>query len=412
MRPHPLRTLLRKEALRLSAQRGTMGMALLMVVAAVLLSTVGSRSLGQLGLGGDVGLCVVDYWKDDPWLEHLRSHPPADATRKVELRSLARHDGWIRYPTGAVGIQLRVLDAPAPAHRYKVWVWHPGGTGTATSWCEDWFWQQSRQYFFSRARPELREESTQSLETALESATAEETAWQQAESFARFREQVVAGLQPGSAPANIDATIPRLQVQRSALRSGTRASPLAAVAMALVLLASFFVGVFLLPSITCEEREKGTMLAVALSPASARDILGAKLAFYFAAALGLGALMAGICVPSALTRPFFWLSLAAIAFGAVAVGMTIAAIARTQRAASTGALLYLFATGILLVTTKGSALEPVTWIMLERHGPELLLAALSGNVERLHWASLGLTFGIGLGWSLAASVAYRRSGWR
>jgi hypothetical protein len=92
--------------------------------------------------------------------------------------------------------------------------------------------------------------------------------------------------------------------------------------------------------------------------------------------------------------------------------MTIAALARTQRAASTGALLYLFGTGVVLVTGKGGALEPLTWLMLERHGPEMLLAALAGEPEPKSWVSLGFTLAIALVWMLVANAAYRRSGWR
>ena len=38
----------------------------------------------------------------------------------------------------------------------------------------------------------------------------------------------------------------------------------------------FFVCVYLLPSLTCEERERGVLLAQALSPAAPREILAAK----------------------------------------------------------------------------------------------------------------------------------------
>jgi hypothetical protein len=182
--------------------------------------------------------------------------------------------------------------------------------------------------------------------------------------------------------------------------------------MGLTLLALFFVGVFLLPSITCEERERGTHLAIALSPANAREIVGAKLVFYFALATGLALVVAVICVPRAVASPLLWASIAAIAAGNVGIGMTIAAFARTQRGASTGALLYLFTTGVLLLTLTGSTLEPIVWILLERHGPQLLLAAFSGQVQRWHWASLATTVAIAAAWSVVASIAYRRSGWR
>jgi len=96
----------------------------------------------------------------------------------------------------------------------------------------------------------------------------------------------------------------------------------------------------------------------------------------------------------------------------VAVGFFIASLAKTQRGASLGALTYLFATGVLLVTGKGSVVEPVTWLLLERHGPELILAALSGAANRAQWMQLGFASLLVAVWVAAASLAYRRFGWR
>lgn len=423
MRPRVLSTLLRKEALRVAAQRGPLGMALLMIVTAVLVSTLGSRSLGSLAPGGDVSLCVVDYWQPNHWLEHLEENRPDEPEHRVEFRSMANHEGFIRYPMGSAGIQLRPLDVlpdasrtpseAAALPRFKVWVWHPGGDGGAAGWCEDWFWRETRHFFLDQARTGLSGPERQRFDRNARGLTEVSPTTLRQSAHDDFRSRVAAGLRElARSEQESSAVVPALLVERSALRGGARVSAREAAGMGLTLLALFFVGVFLLPSITCEERERGTLLAIALSPASPRELVTAKLAFYFALATSLALLLAGISAPRALASPFSWLAISASAAGAVGVGMTIASIARTQRGASTGALLYLFATGVLLLVGKGGALEPLTWLMLERHGPEMLLAALSGNVGPGHWVSLSFTSGIALVWVLVAHVAHRRSGLR
>lgn len=411
MRAHVLRALLRKEALRISSQRGTLGMALLMIVAAVLLSTLGTGALSSLGGASEVGLCVVDYWRADAWLGHLQEHRPADPSRRVEFRDLgAQGEGWIRYPTGSAGIQIRPRD---PAPEAKVWVWHPGGNGSAAAWCEDWFWAESRRYFIELAERELPEASRARFSLDVAELEQVEPTSLRRESHERFREELGRALvRAGANDARARSVVPTLEIERSPLRSARKLGPEEASAMALTLLALLFVGVFLLPQVSCEERERGTLLAIALSPATGPEIVAARMLFYFAAAVALGVTVAGISAPAALLRPYLWLSIAVIAAGSVGVGMTIAALARTQRGAGIGAMLYLFATGVLLIAGKGGPLELITLFMLERHGPEMLLAAFAGKPRLLDWVVLGWTAGLALVWTLVASVAYRRSGWR
>src|SRR5262249_30351940 len=78
---------------------------------------------------------------------------------------------------------------------------------------------------------------------------------------------------------------------------------------------------YLLPSMTCEEHERGLLLAQMLSPASAAEVLTAKFLFYPVVGTALGATLAGICRPVVLTAPFFWAVLLVIALGFVGVGL-------------------------------------------------------------------------------------------
>ncbi|MCK6535856.1 MAG: ABC transporter permease [Polyangiaceae bacterium] len=387
MRGYVVRTLLIKEAKRVGLHRGTVGMVVLLVVTAVLFSVLGPRALEG---ATTARTCIVDTWDDGPWVRHLRGHVPNPLRQRIVFRGVA--SGLIRYPSDAVGIQLRPMDEGG----YKLWTWHPSGAAEAAAWCEAWLWRETREYFLGLAA--LDAETRGVLAREVGAIDSRDDAWALREAHARFRERVGPGV------------VPRFDVERSPFRGGQ--SPRDAIAMGLTLLALFFVGIFLLPSMTCEERERGTLSAIALSPASAAEIVLGKLAFYFALAFGLAGVVAGIAAPVAFGRPFFWLTLAVAALGSVAVGFFIASLAKTQRGASLGALTYLFATGVLLVTGKGSVIEPVTWLLLERHGPELILAALSGAANRAAWMQLGFASLLVAAWVAAASLAYRRFGWR
>src|SRR5207244_1854480 len=86
------------------------------------------------------------------------------------------------------------------------------------------------------------------------------------------------------------------------------------VTTALVLFSLFFACVYLLPSLMCEERERGVLLAQALSPASPREILAAKFLFYPATGVLLAGLLAGIARPAAAVLAAGWATLAAFLF--------------------------------------------------------------------------------------------------
>jgi hypothetical protein len=109
-----LRTLLHKEAMRHLANRGGIALALLLVVAALLLSFFGRGDTPSQALGG-VSHCFVDYWEDGPWIEHLRGSVPPELKRQVMFRPAASAmtvAGKMVYPAGYRG-------DPDPAERPK-----------------------------------------------------------------------------------------------------------------------------------------------------------------------------------------------------------------------------------------------------------------------------------------------------
>jgi hypothetical protein len=184
------------------------------------------------------------------------------------------------------------------------------------------------------------------------------------------------------------------------------------LASSLVLFGLFFVCVYLLPSLTCEEREQGVLLAQALSPASPREILGAKYLFYTGVGLVLGAVLAGLYQPRVLGQVFFWLALTAAVVGSMGVGLTIASLARTQRAASMGALCYLLAVTLLLTVCQQADIPGLPYLALEYHCPRMIHAALTGSGDGSHWGHLAGALALAGAWSVLAVAMFRRHGWQ
>src|SRR5439155_441346 len=169
--------------------------------------------------------------------------------------------------------------------------------------------------------------------------------WIVLESHRRLQDQVEAARTggPGARPL-----VPDLEVNRKGL-GGKVLDFRAAVATGLVVFALYFACVYLLPTLNCEERERGVLLAQALSPASPTEILAAKFLFYPTFGIILAVTIAAIYKTAVLSSLFFWFALLAVGAGFLGIGMTIATLAKTQRAAFLGGMCYLLSVSMVLL---------------------------------------------------------------
>jgi len=406
MRLYIIRALLRKEFQRHLSNRGGIALALLLVAAAVLLSVFApEEAAGGTGMVGGVHHCFIDYDKQSPLIAHLEANVPKELKAQVKFREIGTGnslDGLLDRPVGTGAIQVRHIAEPGRRPVLQVYVFHPDGDPTALAPYEAWFWKESRRAFRAEVEKELGENAAK---LGPETAFGPGTDWAVMEAHDEFTRRVA---DAAGSPA---PTVPRLEIDRKGL-GGKVLDFRAAIATGMVVFALYFACVYLLPTLNCEERERGVLLAQALSPASPVEILAAKFLFYPVLGMGLAAILAGIYKPAVLGSLFFWLSLAAVGAGFLGIGMTVATLAKTQRAAFLGAMCYLLSVSMVLLICSTNGIPFVPYLALEYHGPRILHAALSGDVYPHHWLHLIAAILLGVGWLFAAGWLFRRRGWQ
>ena len=106
------------------------------------------------------------------------------------------------------------------------------------------------------------------------------------------------------------------------------------------------------------------------------------------------------------------LSLLAVGGGFLGIGMTVATLARTQRAAFLGGMCYLLSVSMVLLICSTNGIPVVPSLAVEYHGPRILHAALAGDVYPYHWLHLLGAIGLAVAWLAAAGWLFRRRGWQ
>src|SRR5215213_2921009 len=399
MRWKILRTLLHKEALRHATNRGGLALAGLLVTASLLLAALNPAAEPDkpATLVGGVHHCIVWFDSESEWVRHLEKSVPAGLKSNIHFYAIEPPvglDEHLKYPTGTGGIELRALAGPSTAEAFRVYVRYPEGDRAGMTVYESWFWRESYKFFHTRAASALRTRGVE-VDRAFPPPDLSDDLWAERQAYETLvaRYAAVANGSPAGAP------IPVVEMQERVIRGGGL-DLRAAIATALVLFSLCFTCVYLMPSLTCEERERGLLLAQALSPASAAEILAAKFLFYPAFGILLATLLAGIHNPAVLARPFFWMALGTLSVGTLGIGMTIACLAKTQRAASLGALCYMLAVALVLLICQQNNIVFLPRLALEYHAPHILHATLTNRLEPEHWWNLAASAALAAGWAM------------
>ena len=422
MRFYILKALVLKEVHRHIANRGGIALALLLVVAALLLSifnpgTGGSGSKTS-GLVDGVHHCYIVYDKefaiaaqDKPSLKDLLENSvPADLKGQVIFRphDPAKVEGLQKNTTGTVEIRLekQMVDGK---EILKCRVWYPPGHEGAMARYELWFWKALRVALQRQVGDRFRNAGVDPTPlTDPDSGTDDQ--WAIRDSFHQLDLQVEK-LNAVVPAAKAKPSVPKVEIERDAL--GAEVLDLrSAIATGMVVFALYFTCCYLLPTLNCEERERGVLLAQALSPASPAEILTAKFLFYPVLGMTLAAALAGIYKPAVLSTLFFWLALVAISSGFLGIGMTVATLAKTQRAAFMGSMCYLLSVALIMFICQQSSIPGIPYLAIEYHGPRILHAAIAGNVDTAHWWHLVATAVLAAIWIGTAGWLFRRRGWQ
>ncbi len=411
MRFYILRALVTKEVQRHLANRGGIALALLLVAAAVLLSVFAPDEAA--GAGGSAGglvnglhHCYVFYETETPLVRHLQAHHPDT----VLMRRVRPDDvkGLVEATTGVGSITIQSGRDGTGRPVVSFDIWHPKDDPAAMAGYEQWFLREARRGLQAAAADRLRAAGVDPA--ALPPPPGDDDLWAVEESFRTLGDRAEA-LRPGAGKADPDRVVPAVTVRRQGL-GGRVLDFRAAIATGMVVFALYFSCVYLLPTLNCEERERGVLLAQALSPASPFEIVAAKFLFYPTCGIALAAVLVAIYKYQVLGSLFFWLSLLAVGGGFLGIGMTVATLAKTQRAAFLGGMCYLLSVSLVLLVCAYNNIPLLPNLAVEYHGPRILHAALSGNVMYYHWYQLLAALVLAAAWLAAAGWLFRRRGWQ
>lgn len=361
-----LQVLLAKERLRLRKQPMALMLLGLLAAVSILIATGGPQLQG----GADkskVPTCWIVYDAENPWIQHLKQHLPERPPIKIVAASkMPRRGEHFAYPSGDGALELYTQNRRHP----RIVLRYPGQQPSILWPHTQWFWGETVAFI--------------------------------GETPAFDQVFVPIGRSSPQSPSDI-------------LRQ-TSLSDLMTIEMIgslLMFAVQFFCCVHLLISFTAQERERGTLLALALTPASLPEILLAKCLFHGGLSLAMCATIVAILKPVALAQPLLWITLLVTTIGFLSVGVLIASLAKTQATAALLTLCYMLGIALIFHLSRGwAAFAMVRELMFEHNGFLLVHASLKGAASVAAWQRVGTLTAVVTGWVIAATEIFKRKGWR
>lgn len=150
------------------------------------------------------------------------------------------------------------------------------------------------------------------------------------------------------------------------------------VGTALLTTVLFFTACGLMVSLTAQERERGALRAMLLTPASYVEFVLAKILVHGGLALGTSTLVMLALQPAVLSSLLFWATLVVLTGGYFAVGLLIASFAKNQAAPNLLSFAYLMLIGALnLLGQRFDAFQFLSSLTFERYGLVLTTTSLN-----------------------------------
>jgi ABC-type transport system involved in multi-copper enzyme maturation permease subunit len=200
----------------------------------------------------------------------------------------------------------------------------------------------------------------------------------------------------------------------------------AMVSAMLVFSTQFFICCALFISLTASERERGILQALALTPASPKQLLFAKVAFHLALSLVASYIIISILKTNWFSLPVAWLFITPVllfsSLGLIAVASFIVSFNKTQTSASLMGFCYLMLVGVVFALSQNFAgFAIVKQLMFEHHVISLYGILFDGtSLTRQEATASGLMILVHIGALLLiipslmaiSFFVWRRKGWR
>lgn len=374
MRSSMLRILIAREVRRL--QKNPTALMLIGLLAAVALLMATSRPVTKQTAAGPAPRFWLVYFHRAPWIEHVVENLPRSfevvAMAREDVPGTERHglDQPLAYPQGDHAVEVRMAADENGEPVIHVVGRFSGNDPTVLDPFWAWFWPTTTSAFIQGARLEQH-------------------------------------------------VVPRRRAQKSAVQTLQETSVAdfvtpELIGAVLLLIVQFFACCHLLVSFTSQDRERGTLMALTLSPATSSEILTAKFVFHLGLSLGGCVAIVAILQPAALLQPTLWTVLLLTSFGLMSVGTCISTFARTQAAAGLLALCYMLAGAVLFyLSTKFSAFAALKQCVFENYSFPLLYRSLKAplplTAALTHLATMGAIVAI---WFTLARSSFVRFGWK
>ena len=368
IRPGMLRILLGKEFLRLRKNPGAVMLLGLLTVIALLVSLSWTDPAADQG-GQTCWIVYSKEWTESPWIEYLSNNEPSNPSIQVVAKEdLLGDDGELAIAGNECAIELPPYNALSQGRFKAPVIYHfPIGEYESITPSAAWFWATWKQFSSQSVRYEVY--------------------------FA-----------------------PHANTQQSNMASMIRTTAadqlnIELIATMLLLAVQFFTCCHLFVSFSAEDRERGTLSALALSPASVFELLAARFIFHLILGLSVSAIILGIVKPTAAIDSKVWLVLTCVGTAWLSVGTIIASLTKTQAQASMLMFCYMLGGGILFFLSAQFPIFRVIQLMtFENHAVNLLRAAMENS--RLVGLPLLLLVTLAFFWSTTAASLFQHRGWQ
>jgi len=359
-----VRILVNQQARRLLKNPAAIMLLVLTVSIALLVSTGGFFKPQPGPSQSDTRYWLI-YDVDGPWIEHLREHAP----ETPRLRFLERDSVQFPLPRSVEAIEVQM--SPTEDSEQSRILYHTSSADlTSLGSLPSWLWREAAAHYGE----------------------------------IEFLEETVAATKSGKPTG-------------ASTLENTKLSELLTpgmVAVMLIFSVQFFTCTHMLVSLAGQDRERGTSLALALTPATLEEILVARMAFHLLVAMVVSAMIVIILAPQAILSSLMWAVLLTGSIGFVAVGTVISSMARSQGTAGLTVVCYmLFGAFVFYLAARFPAVAMARQASFEHYGFPLLIHSIRGGSWSLIAAQLFARMAILVAIWFAASVScFRRIGWQ